>query len=307
MVFGSQTHSLLLVFIILETILLVWQLARYFYRPEDKHRGWYSLLLSLLLLHNLTAAFLPDPSLALPLPLQIMLIYGTGFIMASYFPFYFYKEFELVKIRRQALIWTPVFLLGPYLFSFVILYPMHGNLNLAIRYGLIVPAVYYLYLLRLIFIAIRKRYHSSGDKKFYVEELTVYFAILPWGALGFLVWFQASILADIICANGGLLVISVIFFFKSARRAKHEHLQKDQLPAGNITPESILASCLRYNLTRTETLIAQKICQGLNSKQIAEVLFVSEYTVKKHTQNIYGKMKVNNRTSFFLKLQNERI
>ncbi len=294
---SGQTHSLLIVFVVIEMMMMIWQLARYFYRPEDKHRGWYILLILLLLLHNITIAFFPDTKL---------LNYGTGIIEASYFPFYFYKEFELVEIRRYALIWTPLFLIGPYLFSFVIIYPIYDNLKMVFRYGLIIPSAYYLYLLKVILTAIRKR-QPNRNKESYMEELTVYFAILPWGALGILVWFQASALAAILCVNAGFLVITVIFFFKSAKRAKREYLQKDQLPAGNINSKTILANSLRYNLTRAETLITQKICQGQNNKQIAEALFVSEYTVKKHVQNIYAKMKVNNRTSFFFKLQNEGI
>ncbi|RLJ69574.1 hypothetical protein BCL90_5172 [Pedobacter alluvionis] len=105
MVFGSQTHNLTLVFIVLEMILLIWQLARYFYRPGDPHRGWYILLLSLLLLHNITAAFFPDPKRTLPVLLQNGRLWN-GVCHGLYFPFYFHKELELVEIRRHVLIWA---------------------------------------------------------------------------------------------------------------------------------------------------------------------------------------------------------
>lgn len=51
-----------------------------------------------------------------------------------------------------------------------------------------------------------------------------------------------------------------------------------------------------YNLTARESEIVELIYQGMTSKQIAEKMFISENTVKKHTYNIFKKMKVSNRS-----------
>lgn len=51
-----------------------------------------------------------------------------------------------------------------------------------------------------------------------------------------------------------------------------------------------------YNLTARESEIVELIYQGLTSKQIAEKIYISENTVKKHTYNIFKKMKVSNRS-----------
>ena len=51
-----------------------------------------------------------------------------------------------------------------------------------------------------------------------------------------------------------------------------------------------------YNLTSRESEIVSLIYQGMTSRQIADKLFISENTVKKHTYNIFKKMKVSSRS-----------
>ncbi len=52
-----------------------------------------------------------------------------------------------------------------------------------------------------------------------------------------------------------------------------------------------------FRLTKRETEIAGQIFKGLKNAEIAERLFISEITVKKHIQNICRKIGVNNRTA----------
>jgi len=50
----------------------------------------------------------------------------------------------------------------------------------------------------------------------------------------------------------------------------------------------------KFNLTRRELEIIQFIKEGLTSKEIAEKLFLSYFTVKTHRQNIIQKLEVSN-------------
>ena len=50
-----------------------------------------------------------------------------------------------------------------------------------------------------------------------------------------------------------------------------------------------------YGLTKRELEILQKTSQGLTNTQIAEELFISPKTVRKHIENIYQKLQVHNR------------
>ncbi|MBI9049976.1 MAG: response regulator transcription factor [Anaerolineaceae bacterium] len=54
-------------------------------------------------------------------------------------------------------------------------------------------------------------------------------------------------------------------------------------------------------LTEREIDILRLICQGHSNAEIAEHLFVTVNTVKKHTSNIYGKLDVTSRTQAIAK------
>ncbi len=50
-----------------------------------------------------------------------------------------------------------------------------------------------------------------------------------------------------------------------------------------------------FQLTQRETEILQQLSRGLNYKMIAENLFISSGTVRKHLENIYKKLQVHNK------------
>jgi DNA-binding CsgD family transcriptional regulator len=55
-------------------------------------------------------------------------------------------------------------------------------------------------------------------------------------------------------------------------------------------------------LTRRETEISSLIVKGNTYKEIAKELFISEKTVTKHIQNIFGKAGVSNKVELINKL-----
>jgi ATP/maltotriose-dependent transcriptional regulator MalT len=57
-----------------------------------------------------------------------------------------------------------------------------------------------------------------------------------------------------------------------------------------------------YHLSKREIDVAGLLFSGMKNAQIADKLFISEITVKKHLQNIYHKVGVNNRTSLINKM-----
>lgn len=57
-------------------------------------------------------------------------------------------------------------------------------------------------------------------------------------------------------------------------------------------PEKI---CKEAGLTTRETQIALLLLQNLHNAEIAEQLYISESTVKKHISNIYNKLEINKR------------
>lgn len=57
----------------------------------------------------------------------------------------------------------------------------------------------------------------------------------------------------------------------------------------------------RYNLTPRERQIAELICQGFRSYNIARSLRIKPGTVKTHTRNIYRKVHVKSKISMLLR------
>ena len=49
------------------------------------------------------------------------------------------------------------------------------------------------------------------------------------------------------------------------------------------------------DLTERELEVADLISRGYSNKDIARILFISEYTVKDHTKNIYRKLDIHSR------------
>ncbi len=55
-------------------------------------------------------------------------------------------------------------------------------------------------------------------------------------------------------------------------------------------------------ISKREMEVLQKLLEGKSRKQIAEELFVTEATIKKHSASIYSKLDVHNRTELIYKL-----
>ncbi len=62
-----------------------------------------------------------------------------------------------------------------------------------------------------------------------------------------------------------------------------------------------------FDLSKREIEILEQIGQGLNYKEISENLYISPFTVRKHIENIYRKLQVNNKIRAIQKATRHRI
>ena len=67
--------------------------------------------------------------------------------------------------------------------------------------------------------------------------------------------------------------------------------------------DTLEANVALYNLTAREKEIASLLMQGYTYKSISAALFISEKTVTKHVQNLYGKLEVSNKMEMLHKLE----
>jgi DNA-binding CsgD family transcriptional regulator len=301
LVFGTQIHIVTFIFILLESGMLFFQFFYYLFRPQDLSRKLYLILLILMLFYNITGGLFPDHKINISLDIQEMIAYGSGFLMASYFPYYFYKAFDLKALRWHALFGVPLFLACPYLVFFVVVYAINGNLNVDIKYGMIAPFIYALILLFVMFKAIRDQYKSQQDENKYVEATAMCIAITPWAALAFFGLVESSQLVEVLCTNTGIIGITFLFIWKSIRNAREEYARLQQLARQSDGTQIFEEMCRYYHLTNREIEIVLLIKQGLTYKQISEKLFIAGKTVENHMQNIYEKSNVKNKAGLLHK------
>lgn len=216
-------HIVTFVFVVLEIAMFFYQLIYYLSRPQEKNRYWYLILLFLLVLYNITGGLFPDENITIPIIAQNIIAYGSGFIMASYFPFYFYKAFDLKRLRFHALYGIYLFLIVPFLLFFVIGYSRSGNLEDAIKHGIIIPFFYALIFVWNILRAINAKYGGIHNKIYWNEVVVICFAVLPWASMPILVYFEVSQVVEVTICNSGLVIMTLIFINKSIERSKQEY------------------------------------------------------------------------------------
>jgi len=296
LVFNSEMHLITLLFILLELMMLAVQFYHYCSVPQDKPRLWYLILLVLLVFYNVTGGFFPDPDIPLELTLQNAIAYGSGFLMAAYFPYYFYKSFQLEHLRFQALFGTSIFLIAPYFIFFVLIYSLNKDLGFAIKYGLIVPFIYSLYLLWAILYSIRKKFktiRNSDRPPGKTEMLSVYFAVSPWVCLSVFAYFNIAQWIEVTVTNVGFILVTILFLKRSVARNRHDYEKHQDSKQAMVYVFS--QKCERYHLSEREKQIALLLCQGHTYEQTGQILFISRKTVDAHVRNIFMKTSSRNK------------
>jgi LuxR family maltose regulon positive regulatory protein len=82
----------------------------------------------------------------------------------------------------------------------------------------------------------------------------------------------------------------------------------DELPKGEAVPARPEPDdALIDPLTDRELEVLELLAEGLTNRQLAERLYLSVGTIKRHTHNIYGKLGVNSRTQAIIRGQNLRL
>jgi len=297
-VFNSEMHVVTFILIILEVLMFMHQYIFYLQKP-DKKRKFYLILLFLLIVYNVAGGLFPDQSMNLSIVTQNILAYGAGFAMGCFFPYYFYKAFDVRHLKFQATYGVFYFLVLPYLIFFCIVYPLVNNLDVAIYIGLLIPFIYAFYMIYQILEAIKVTY--KGRKA--VDVILVYLAVCPWALMPLLAYLKVDQLTEVIFTNGGFVIVTVLFFRNMIQESREDYkVLLEMKRMARPEPEILLENCKLYMLTPRECEVTQLVCEGEKYKDIAEKLFISERTVTKHVQNIFRKTEVTSKIELLNKL-----
>lgn len=106
-----------------------------------------------------------------------------------------------------------------------------------------------------------------------------------------------------------IVVFSVLFFtvgiFLARRLFIKKVIIKEEAPQAKLFIDE--DELKKTGLSKRELEILQLIDEGLSNLQIAEKLFVSEHTVKKHVSNLFFKLDVQRRTEAVKKAKTLRL
>lgn len=304
---NTDMHLITLLFIIFESVMFVFQGILFLSRPQDKPRLFYLILLVLLICKNTASGLFPDPKITfIPLLTQYILTYGAGFIMASYFPFYFYKAYNIEKIRWHATKGIFLFLHFPFFLLFGVTFYLTKNIDIAINVGLAIPALYGLVLGYLILDGIRFRLRDQIERKEYFELVAVYLAVIPYASLAFCAYFRISQVKEVLLTNSGFTIITILFLRKHIIQSREEYEVLKNInnigfePSGDLSEEMIEIgnSLEEIKLTLREKEVAILILKGHRNQDIADLLEISIGTVRTHIEKIYKKAQVSGRKEF---------
>ncbi|RKR83329.1 regulatory LuxR family protein [Mucilaginibacter gracilis] len=291
-----QMHWLALAFIILTAIFLVLEVYDVLRRPKERWQWWNLVLVALLFFFNVTNGNFPDESSAVSLKLQYLLSDGSSYLVGAYFPFYFYKMYELDKLRFHAVYGAPVFVLLPFLVFEVVLYNINGQLTIDRQWGVMVPAVYGLVALMAIVKAIIDRFQETSERSPFIEALAVWLAVLFWEMLCAFPFFTLPQWLKLVVGNLGLSVVTIFLIVKHIRRSRREFELFTSPEAGSAPELAYLEHCVTFGLTKTETEVALLVRKGWTNRKIADHLFRTEGTIKNHLKNIFKKTEVATRS-----------
>ncbi|HSH64267.1 MAG TPA: ATP-binding protein [Bacteroidia bacterium] len=181
---------------------------------------------------------LPDPNIPIPIIAQNIIAYAVAFAMAMYFPYYFYKAFQLKKMKFYAYWGNILFLFGPFLLVFVIPYLITKDFALSRKLTMIVPFLYtvsFLYSLRNAIKNKDQELLNVGSKN---DIRGMYVAVILFGTLPLIGFFETNLndllkpvlhfhngsqVVEILVTNSGLLVMIALFVRQTIRQSKAEY------------------------------------------------------------------------------------
>ncbi|RYX87853.1 LuxR family transcriptional regulator [bacterium] len=304
-VFNTDMELVTFIFLIFETVMLLFQLIFYLQRPEEKRKLYYLILLILYILYNLFGGLFPDQTVkSVPLHIQNLLAWGSGFLLACYIPYYIYKAFDLKKLRFYAIYGVWIFLVIPFVIFFGIEYMLSGNIDRVVKHALAIPCIYAIICVHAMYRAIKEK--QGPDMKLNKEMSLTFISIAPWIAMPILSYFRVSQLLEVLVINGSFLAITVLFFWEAIKQSREDNRKLEELLLAvkkDGHSDAFINNCKRFVLTQREIEVSALVVDGLKYKEIADQLFIAERTVQTHIQKIFTKTGARSKTELikFLK------
>ncbi len=229
--FGTEIMPVTFWILVIQIALLPAQVVIFLSRPEDKQRLRFLWLILTYIAYNLFSGLFPDKNIPINLLLQTIIAYGSGSIVAIYFIYYIYMEFNIKPFRLFKVKYLIYILTGSFLMLFIVPYSITGELQIARKMYLGVPlCIAVAYLIRVSKDLYRVYKKGKGESRLFKFRL---FA----GNLGLL---NLSFMPMIVIAgdyqtleqsvvNFGFLLMMITYIVNFVDKAKKETLMLKQI------------------------------------------------------------------------------
>ncbi|MBS1681602.1 MAG: helix-turn-helix transcriptional regulator [Bacteroidetes bacterium] len=245
----------------------------------------------------------PDENIPLPVMLQEVIAYLFAFGTSMYFVYYYYKAFDLKRLKFFVTFGSLIFLFAPFLFLFVVPYYITGDLVWSRRLAVVIPFLYGVSFIvattRAFIFKFREKEYSEKTK--FELVIAAYVALLCWVALPVIVFFGDFQVLEHSITNSGFLIMTIVYIRSSIYQSRKEY--NILLDRVHSLEQLIESNCDKYNLTAREIEIVRLIMKGHSYKIIAADLTISEKTVAKHVSNIFTKASASNKVELINKLE----
>ena len=284
--YSSSMHWIVLFMCIIIGIIILYQSYRlYANRQKSNNASYRYLFLAIIfLLYNVLNGLLPNSSLPGPIFLQYIATYSISIFMCIYLVWYLYKEFNILAPNSFFKVKNLIILLCMcFIFLFIVPYYYTGSLNYSRSLFLISPTVLSVMFLIYFFSILKKE--VKRQRYFKIQTYLGLSSILSIVLLPLLTYFGDFQPITQPLVTMAFFLVTIMEVNSYLYRLKNTYVLKR-----NIGEE--------YNFTNRENEIALQIIKGDSYKRIAENMFISYGTVRKHASNIFLKSNSNNKEDF---------
>jgi DNA-binding CsgD family transcriptional regulator len=230
-----------------------------------------------------------------------MIAYGTAYLAGSYFPFYFYKVYRLKSLRGWATWGAVLFVFMSYLICDVLLYAWNGALVADREWGVLAPGLFGVVVLYVMARAIVKKYRDKGNRVAFRCEMIVWACLLPWELMSLVAFYPQPQWLRILASNLGWVAIALIKIAQFTRMVRKDDRTLRALNFDDIDPAVLEVNSRNGGMSARETEIMLLLRERKSSSEIAEKLFLSDWTVKSHVKNMFKKAGVSSRAELLRK------
>lgn len=298
--FGTEMHLVTFIISLSQLIIFPFQWINFLARKKDKSRLRLLWLTAIFLVYNVFSGLFPDVNLFIPIIIQNILAYVIGIVLAVYFVYYIYKEFDVLPFKFLSVRHITIILSLTFLLLFLLPYVFSHDLVFSRHLFIIVPLILAFWFFYKMLKELTRIYRATNEHQEHFRN-RIYAAnvgLLSICSLPILILFGDYQTVEQLCVNTGYFVIVIAYVKNLIYESNLEYKLLEKLEAqNNSIPQKQYHFKDRFNnlgLTKREEEIVKFILEGHNYKQIAQILNITEKTVSKHTSNIFKKIGVEN-------------